>query len=407
MTDQSLSVSEVLKRAQQAIVVEFPGPIWVRGEVTGMRRTNRGAVFCRLADPDVPATSLDIAARGRVMMEVDRALDEAGLGSLRDGVAVRVKGTVGVDARSSVLRLSLLEVDPSFTAGRLAMDRADLLRRMRADGSLVANRLLPLPLVPLEIGLVTRRGSAAHADFIDQLRRSGYRFRVRTAHTSVQGESAADSIALAMRRITEEPIDIVALVRGGGSALDLSVFDSEAVARALAKSPVPVITGIGHEVDRTVADDAAAVAEKTPSAAGEWLVARVGDYAGRIDIARHSIRSEATSALRRHRQLLRNAMADIGGSKATLRRQHDILDRLRSEISHASRATLERRQTVLESLEEWFSAIDVDNTLRRGFAIVTSLDGSTVIRSVGQVSPGDLLEVRLGDGTVRVVVDEQ
>jgi exodeoxyribonuclease VII large subunit len=100
-------------------------------------------------------------------------------------------------------------------------------------------------------------------------------------------------------------------------------------------------------------------------------------------------------------------MADIAGSKATLRRQHDILDRLRSEISHASRATLERRQTVLESLEEWFSAIDVDNTLRRGFAIVTSLDGSTVIRSVGQVSPGDLLEVRLGDGTVRVEVDEQ
>lgn len=404
MSDQSLTVSELLSRSQQAIVAEFPSPVWVRGEITGMRRTNRGAAFFRLADPAVADTALDIAARGRVMMNVDQTLGDAGLGSLRDGVEVRIRGTVGVEARSSVVRLSLLEVDPAFTAGRLALDRGKVIARMTADGSLMANGNLPLPMVPLHIGLVTSRGSAAHADFIDQLERSPYRFHVQTAHTSVQGEAAADQIATAVARLLDEPVDMIAIVRGGGSALDLSVFDTEVVARAIASSPIPVITGVGHDTDRSVADDAAALSEKTPSAVGEWLVSRVKDYADRVDIARNAIRAEATSALRRHHQILRNAVSDIAGSASALRRQEDALDALRFDIAHSSREMLDRRRTVLTSLGEWFSAIELEPTLRRGFAIVTQ--GSTVVRSIGQISPGDLLDVRFSDGTVTVRVEE-
>lgn len=426
MSDDTLTVSEVIGRLQQAVVAEFPTPVWLRGEVTGLRRTSRGAVFFRLADPDASDTALDVGARGRVMMEVDRILGDAGLGSLRDGVEARMRGTIDLDRRGSGVRLSLHEVDPAFTAGRLALDRAEVVRRMTADGSLSANGSLPLPLVPLRVGLVTSRGSAAHADFTDQLRRSSYRFRVKTAHTGVQGEVAADSIATALGRFRASDalkprhlmrengsispgtasVDVICLIRGGGSKLDLSVFDSETVARAVAAAPVPVITGIGHDIDRTVADDAAAVATKTPSAAGEWLVARVKDYADRIEVARHSIRAEAGSALRRHQQLLRNAAADIAGSTTTLRRQHDTLDRFQSEIAHAGRAILDRRRSELDSLTHWFKAVDVEPTLHRGFAIVTD-DGGELVRSVSQVSSGDRLEVRLADGTVRVVVENE
>ena len=399
-------MSEVLNRLQQAVVGEFPSPIWVRGEVTGMRRTNRGAVFFRLADPDVADVALEVAARGRVMMEVERLLGVAGLGSLRDGVETRIRGTLGVFTRS-VVRLSLLEVDPAFTAGRLALDRAEVIRKMTADGSLTANARLPIPLVPLEVGLVTSRGSAAHADFIDQLRRSGYRFRVKTVHTTVQGADAAQSIAAAIARLGSEAVDVVALVRGGGSRLDLSVFDLEEVARAISTSPIPVITGLGHDTDRSVADEVASMAVKTPSAAGEWLVTRVNDYAGRLDVARHTIRTEATSALRRHRQTLRTAAADIAATLNILRRQQDVLDRLRRDVAEASRDLLVRETEGLEALAEWFTAVDVEPTLRRGFAIVTSEDGKTVIRSVDQVSLDDRLAVRLGDGTVVVKVEDR
>lgn len=374
--------------------------------MTGYRRTSGGAAFFRLADPEVDDVALDIAARGRVMTTIDQMLGDAGLGGLRDGVEVRLRGTVGVERRSSILRLSLLEIDPVFTAGRLAIDRAQVIRDLSADGTLATNRALPTPLVPLRIGLVTSRGSAAHGDFVDQLRRSPYRFSIKTAHTSVQGETAPESIAAALRRFSPTQVDMVAMVRGGGSQLDLSVFDSETVARAIAAVPVPVIAGLGHDMDRTVADEAAAFAEKTPSAAGEWLVNRVRDFADRLDRARHLIRREGQNALQRHQHLLRRAASDIGGGATALRRQRDSLESLADDIADASRRAVADQSRLLQVLEDWFSAVGLEQTLRRGFSIVTTENGTHVIKSVGQVSVGDRLAIRFADGTVRVTVSE-
>lgn len=406
MTESSLTVSELLTRIQQAVVGEFPSPIWVRGEVTGYRRTSGGAAFFRLADPEVDASALDVSGRGRVMAEIDRVLGDAGVGGLRDGIEVRVRGTVGVEGRNSVVRLSLLELDPAFTAGRLAIDRAEVLRKLTADGSLEANGLLPLPLVPLRVGLVTSRGSAAHGDFLDQLRRSSYRFAVKTTHVTVQGETAPDRLAAGLARFTPDLVDMIALVRGGGSRLDLAVFDTETVARAITTAKVPVLTGIGHEMDRSVADEAAAVAEKTPSAAGEWLVTRVRDFAERLDKARLHIRREGHGALIRHRHLLQRTASEIAGGAAALRRQRDQLDHLRADIASASRRVLEQQRSTLGSLGDWFSAIGLEPTLRRGFAVATTEDG-TVVKSTTQVSAGDRLVLRLADGTVPVEVTEQ
>lgn len=377
----------------------------MRGEVTGYRRTSGGAAFFRLADPDVDEAAVDVAARGRVMDGIDQLLAETGLGGLRDGVEVRVRGTVGVERRNSVLRLSLLQIDPAFTAGRLAIDRAQLIRKLKAEGTLDANGALPMPLVPLRIGLVTSRGSAAHGDFIDQLRRSHYRFAVKTAHTPVQGETAPERVAAALRRFKSNQVDVVALVRGGGSQLDLSVFDSEIVARAIAAVPVPVITGLGHDIDRSVADDAASHAEKTPSAAGEWVVNRVKDFAGRLDRARHLIRREGQNALQRHQHLLRRAASDIGGGATVLRRQRDTLDRLATDIAGGSRRVISDQMRSLVSLDDWFSAVGLEQTLRRGFSIVTNGEGK-VVKSVRQVSVGDRLTIRLADGTVQVEATE-
>lgn len=404
MSVDALTVTEIHVRLQEVVVAGFPGPVWVRGEVSGFRRTANGAVFFRLVDPENVDTSLDVAARGRVMLDIDRALSDAGLGALRDGVEVRVRGTIGVDSRRSVVRLSVLSVDPTFTAGRMAVDKEGLLRRLAADGSLRANGSLPLPLVPLRIGLVTSRGSAAHADFLDQLRRSGYRFAVRTIHTPVQGEAAAERIVAALGEL-DATTDMVAVVRGGGSKLDLAVFDTESVARAIAGMTVPVIVGIGHDIDRTVADDTAAVSEKTPSAAGEWLVTRVREFADRIDKARQAIRDETRAALRRHHQLLGGTAGAIAGTTNALARQRDVLDRIQGQITETSRDLVARHRTALDGLDQWFSAVDVAATLRRGFALVTRDGTTSVIRSVDQVKTGDVLVVRLSDGTVRVTVD--
>ena len=404
--ESTLTVAEVLRSVDNALMAAIPGPIWVRGEITGLRRTTGGAVFLRLADPEVDGQVLEVFARGRVIDDVDRVLQSSGLGALRPGIEVRVQGTIGLSHRQSIIRVSLIAVDPEFTVGRLALDRARVLQRLEADGTLAANSALPLPLVPLRVGLVTSRGSAAHADFLDQLRRSGYRFAVRTAHTTVQGETAPESLAAALRRVSREPVDVVALIRGGGARLDLAAFDSEMVGRAVAATRVPVITGIGHEVDWTVADHAASVPEKTPSAAGEWLVTRVGDYAGRIDTARKLIWEEARTSHRRARHRLDTAVEGLAGARAVLIRQREKLDREASDVAGAARSTIVTQQSLLGGLEEWFSTVGVESTLARGFALVTAAEGDRLIRSAEGVAPGDRLAIEFADGTVPVVVEK-
>lgn len=403
---ETLTVADVLAVIDGVVTAAMPEPVWVRGEVTGLRRTSGGAAFFRLADPTVDDAVLEVAARGQVMHDVDHVFTAAGVGSLRDGIEVRVRGRIVLAKRHSGIRLTLLEVDPAHTAGRLAVDRADVLRRLTADGTLAANGRLPLPLVPLRIGLVTSRGSAAHADFIEQLERSGLRFSVTTAQTTVQGERAPAAVAEALSRIGSEAVDVVALIRGGGSKLDLAVFDDERVCRAIAAVPVPVVTGIGHEVDHAIADEAAAVARKTPTDAAAWLVAAVQDFADRIAIARGAIGDQARSATERMRRELDGTAEVLASMGTRLRHERSLLSHHRDAIAESARAALARQRAAIESLDQWFGTIGVDNTLARGFALVTGADGSVVVRSVDQVAPGDRLLVRLADGTVPVVVEE-
>lgn len=401
----TLTVVELMAVLDSAVSAAVPGPVWVRGEVSGFNRTSRGAAFFRLVDPDSPEHAIEVASSGRLMMTVDHVLESAGVGMLRSGIEVRVKGTVGLRRNRAQIQLTLLEVDPAFTAGRLALDRAEILRRLSADGTLAANGLLELPLVPLRIGLVTSRGSAAHADFIDQLSRPGYRFSVVTVQATMQGENAASDVVKALRRLSSESIDVVALVRGGGSKLDLAAFDAETVGRTVAAMPVPVLTGIGHETDRSVADEAAAVAMKTPSAAAEWIVARVAEYARRVETARRMIREAALLAWNRSVSDLDHTALQLAETRGSLARHRDHLDYLDRGVADSSRALITRQRDLLGSFAEMFSAIGVEPTLKRGFALVTRLDG-TVVRKAGTLAQGELVAVRMADGTVTMTVAE-
>jgi exodeoxyribonuclease VII large subunit len=404
LSEETLTVAQLLDTLGEAMGVAMPGPVWVRGEVSGLQRTNRGAAFFRLVDPERPDNALDVAASGRMMITVTHALESAGVGGLRSGIEVRVRGTVGLRHSRGLIQLSLLEVDPAFTAGRLALSRDELLRRLAADGTLAANERLEIPLVPLRIGLVTSRGSAAHADFLAQLRRPGYGFRVRTVQAAMQGEAAEDNIVRGLERLATEDVDLVALVRGGGAKLDLAAFDTERVGRAIGSMPVPVITGIGHETDRTVADEAAAVALKTPTAAAEWIVSRVADYAGRLDTAKRAIREAAQAAWSGAVTRLDHSAVQLAGIRGVLRRQIDQIDTLERGVVEGSRSVVQRGREHLDAMGQMLEAIGVDPTLRRGFAILTR-HGGPVVRSVTELTPGDRLTARLADGSVVLVVE--
>jgi exodeoxyribonuclease VII large subunit len=221
----------------------------------------------------------------------------------------------------------------------------------------------------------------------------------------MQGEAAVDNVVRALERLAAEDLDLVAVVRGGGAKLDLAAFDSERVGRAIGAMPVPVLTGIGHEVDRTVADEAAAISLKTPTAAAEFIVSRVADYAGRLGTARRMIRESAQAAWAGAVSRLDHSAVQLAGTRGVLRRQIDQIDHIERGVAEGARSKIQRGREQLGAMGEMFEAIGVEPTLRRGFAILARPDGR-VVRSAREMTPGDRVTARLADGSVVLVVEQ-
>ncbi len=192
---------------------------------------------------------------------------------------VRIFGQLDFYAPTGRLGLKMAGIDPRFTLGELSQARDQVVRALVASGLFDANRARRLSPIPLRVGVVASVGSAAWHDFRDELDRSGFGFDLAVCDTRVQGEWAVPMVAAAIRTLTRRgDLDCVVVIRGGGARNELATFDAESIAVAIATSPVPVLTGLGHEVDRSVADEVAHTALKTPTACAGALIDAVHDY---------------------------------------------------------------------------------------------------------------------------------
>lgn len=410
----------------------FPTEVWVRGEIHDLHRARSGHVYFTLRETGDDRTgdhaSLAVMLSSTAKSRVNRLLTKAGDGvRMNDGTEVRIRGRLDWYAATGKLQLRMSSIDPAFTLGQLALARARLLEALRADGSLARNGAIPFPVLPLRVGLITSAGSAAEADVIDELLGSGYPFAVRVADVRVQGIDAPDRIVGALAAFDRRyDLDVVVLVRGGGATSDLAAFDHESVARAIAACHHPVVVGVGHETDASVADAVAHTSAKTPTAAARVLVAAVADAAQRTEAAWDAIRRTATLTVERRLEVLdraalrldrstvgalREAGASVdragdrlvrGVGDALGRRDAGLVD-ARSRLSGATVAMLRRADERLDRARDRLEVVDPVRTLARGWSITTTADGAPV-RRVGDVAPGDRLRIRLADGTVDVTV---
>ncbi|WP_436794445.1 exodeoxyribonuclease VII large subunit [Actinospongicola halichondriae] len=433
----TFSVSELADTIGARLRSAFPDEIWVRGEILNLSRAPSGHVYFSLADdgggPDNvggPA-QLSVMLRSRDKERVNRLLMKAG-GNVRmtDGTDVRIRGRLDWYAPRGQLQFRMVSIDPAFTLGQLAAARAELLERLRAEGLIGRNRSIPMPLLPLRIGVVTSSGSAAEADVLDELDRSGFAFHVRVADVRVQGPEAAGSIAGAIRwfadRDAAAAYDVLIVARGGGATTDLAAFDHELVARAVAESPIPVITGVGHETDRTVVDDVGHTAAKTPTAAAQVVVSIVAAARDRAEATFASIVAIADGSLRREAEHLdrlaarastgaigatRTEQSRIGhlaerlarASSTRLDRGLGVLDGCDRRLRSASRRAVDDAERRLAHLAGRTAAVDPVRALARGWSITRTADGS-VLRSAADAPPGSDLVTTLADGTVRSTV---
>src|SRR6478735_1826654 len=288
--EPTYSVSELGELINGVLRRRFLDGVWVRGEIQGWNERGPHAYFRLVEEVERPDGStgkaqVNVQFFANIRMRLRPMLQKNRL-RLADGLKVRIFGHLDFFAPSGSLGLKMSGLDPRFTLGDLAMQRDEVVRRLVAAGLYDANRAREMALAPLRVGVVTSTSGAAWADFVHELERSSLGFQVRVIDVRVQGDQAVDMVTRAIRTLGRHgDLDVVAVVRGGGARSELATFDHEAIATAIATCPLPVLTGLGHEIDRSVADEVAHASLKTPTACAAALVERVLQFRLRSETA--------------------------------------------------------------------------------------------------------------------------
>lgn len=403
------SVAELNARISDALRDTFGGDVWVQGEIHGWKVSARGHAYFTLVEPGTlgrpSEATLAVVLFAGNKRAVDHVLRKAGGLALEDGLAVRVRGEVVFYPPQGRIQLRMTAIDPRHTLGQLAADRDRLLRTLAAEGLLDANRRLALSPVPLRIGLITSDGSAAAHDTLEELAASGHRWQVTLFDTRVQGIDAVDGLVTSLTAAARHDLDAVLVVRGGGSRSDLAAFDHEAVARAVAAMPHPVLTGIGHETDESVVDHVAHRAFKTPTACAGFLCERVGAVLSGVEESGRRVGARARAMLDHHDALVRSAGNRVAsGARTTVEVGDARLADLARALGRASDRGLAASERQVDVLERHVAALDPARVLARGWSITRTTDGR-LVRATGDAAPGTRLVTRVADGTVHSTTD--
>jgi exodeoxyribonuclease VII large subunit len=430
--EATYGVAELNQAISEALVEAFPGQVWVRGEVAQYRVSGNGHAYFDLCEKDERRdhvrAKLSVALFRNDRPAVNRMLKDAGV-KMADGVEVRIRARVEFWPPGGRLQLIMNAVDPVFTVGKLAAQRAKVLQTLTAEGLLRRQAELTIPVVPLRVGLITSKNSAAYHDFVQELHASSYAFRVYPVDVRVQGQGADRRIMYGLNRLGTVELDVIVIARGGGARSDLSPFDSERLARLIADLRVPVITGIGHEVDRTVADEVAHTCAKTPTAAAAMLTGALDDYCERLARIAHRVSLRARSACSHAardvadiaNRTARAAPVVLGREQRRLdshrerivvrarRRIHDADARVqthRGRLGAVATAGLRGEHARIEAAAARLRALDPRRVLERGYSITRTETGS-VVRTAADVAPGDALVTETADGAVKSRVEEK
>ena len=434
----ALSIATLYAQVEGALVRVFPRArqFWVRGEIQHIsdQQSRTGHCYLDLIDPeaarDRQAPVLRVKCWRTTWGPLRKTLQREGI-ELTPGMVVFLRGNLDFYRPKAEIGFVMAELDVTALLGRLAASRAALLRALAAEGLLERNRNLPLPEVVQRVGLVASPATEGFRDFLGQLDGSGFGFQVSVWPVTVQGPRASGSIARAIRGLSarSDELDVVVLVRGGGSKADLAAFDAEAVARAIATCPVPVWTGIGHTGDESVADLVGNRPLVTPTACGrevvlrmtEWWERRVVAPAVRIERCAseqleasasrsHAVRGRLAASARHHlhRQgdrLTTRASALVRQAPEATVTAAGLLAARAERLGPLSLGHLDRAGERLAGYGRLLAAYDVDRQLERGYTLTMDEDGH-ILRSAEQVAAGTVLVTRFADGTARSRAEE-
>lgn len=379
----SFTVGQFSQVVNEVLRQTFSDGVWVEGEIQGLKKPNPHLYFSLVENVDGAKAQLNINLFAGALRNVQAKLRNLGV-ELKEGMRVRLFGRPDYYAPFGKLSLTVTDVDTQFTAGDIAQKREALIRKLHENGTTRINKAKSVPLVPLRLGIISSSQAAGFADARKHLIDSGIGFAVTLCDVRVQGDDAVPMIVAGLKAFSRrDDIDVVLLMRGGGSKSDLAAFDDERIAMAIAACAHPVFTGIGHEIDQSVADLVAHTECKTPTACADEVIARVEDFLARLGDNAVRVRAATSTALERARGRVRMAL---------------------ERLTTRPRTALERERQRLVLHAATVRLLDPAVTMSRGWSITRTADGS-VVRSTKDVQPGDTVTTLVADGSFTSTVE--
>jgi len=367
--DQKLTLSELNKQIGDVLESAFPKGVWVVGEISELKENRNGHCYLELIEKQ----GIEIVARSRATIwsytyRMLKPYFETSTGQLfTSGIKILVQVSVEFHAAYG-LSLNIKDIDPVYTIGDMAMQRREIVERLKTEGVFEMNKELQLPLVPQKIAVISSASAAGYQDFVNQLEnnKQGFIFYTKLFQATMQGTETAPSIMAALERIFrhDDFFDAVVIIRGGGATADLSSFDNYDLAYFVTQFPLPVITGIGHEKDDTIVDLVAHTRLKTPTAVAEFFIAGVERYYDRIleleneivRLTRETLDDKNANLERVAADLNQSVTRYIGDRQVELTRRGNRLHRMVGQYTYKKEHKLEKmKQQLKSSVLLWFS----------------------------------------------------
>jgi exodeoxyribonuclease VII large subunit len=409
---EKITLTELQGLIRDKLYESLPGFFWVIGEIAEIKINSAGHCYLELTDNDTPGGRVTARVRATIWAAKYRSLNtffNASTGiPLRSGITILFKATIEYHELYG-LSLNISDIDPSYTAGDMALRREGIIRRLTADGVMTMNRELPLAPYPRNIAVISSSKAAGYQDFINHLINNpyGYVFKPGLFEAAMQGETTESSVINALDRIsaTADDFDATVIIRGGGSTTDLSWFDSYDIAFYITQFPLPVMTGIGHEKDLTVTDMVSWRSFKTPTAVADFLVEQTLDSENRIVDMASSLYTEAAGMISSAEEQLSSLQNRTAATARLITRVKDeqlgyhaeTLLRSKNNLIRAAKERIDRLESALHHL-------DPAGVMQRGFTLTTK--NGKIINSPAGLETGDAIVTHFEQGHATSTVKE-
>lgn len=455
MDSNIISLFELNSLVRGVLTGTFNQLFWIRAETSDVRIAQNGHCYLEFIEKDINNKNITAKAKGNIWSNVFKLLKMYFEGETGQSFSSGLKVLVQVSVEFHELygySLNVHNIDPAYTLGDQAKNRALIIRQLEEEGVLSLNKELELPPLVNRIAIISSPVAAGYEDFCDQLKNNSenFIFYTRLFPAIMQGDKTENSIIAALDHIFthQDKFDVVVIIRGGGASSELSSFDSYLLAANCAQFPLPIITGIGHERDDTVLDIVAHTRAKTPTAVAEFLIKKMMDTAVELSdleenivlatnniISEHSVIMQSfysrfsyitkdmvkdrIAVLNLYAEKLKSRVRDktskefasiilFANRLSYLGRGRDkeqlrVLNSIEDKLKIAAVKLLTEQNYKLREKEQYLELVSPDNILKKGYTI--TLKNKKIIKHAGELTSGDKLLTRFHDGEVKVTVE--